>query len=533
MLTPTEALPTPVQVKRLAHYLMGYDAQRCQELVSGFIHGFRLHFQGPPIGLFAQNLQSAFQHPDIVDLKLRKEISEGRIQGPFAEPPFDNLKVSPLGVIPKKQPGEYRMIHHLSFPYGSSVNDFIPSDLCSVHYASVDDAVRMIKKIGSSCTLAKTDVRSAFRIIPVHPKDYYLLGMHWKGQYYIDRCLPMGLASSCRTFEMLSTGMEWVARNKLNIPYIIHILDDFLIAGESPDKCRTNLQQFLAFCEDVGVPMAPEKTEGPSQILTFAGIELDCVKNEARLPQEKVEKSLSAIRSMFSRKKVTLKELQSLLGLLNFACSVVVPGRVFLRRLINLTIGILQSHHLIRLTLEAKKDLRIWETFLGSFNGKSFFLEEGWASSYSLCFFTDAAQSSGYGIIFGKQWAYGAWPDSWKDHHISFLEFFPIVVGLSLWCRDLQNKRVMFITDNESIVYVINKQTAKDTKLLSLLRTLVLICLQNNIFFRARHIEGAQNILADSLSRLQVGKFKALAPDMNPQPTPLPAHLLPENWEIL
>lgn len=91
----------------------------------------------------------------------------------------------------------------------------------------------------------------------------------------------------------------------------------------------------------------------------------------------------------------------------------------------------------------------------------------------------------------------------------------------------------MFITDNESIVYVINKQTAKDTKLLSLLRTLVLICLQNNIFFRARHIEGAQNILADSLSRLQVGKFKALAPDMNPQPTPLPAHLLPENWEIL
>jgi len=184
----------------------------------------------------------------------------------------------------------------------------------------------------------------------------------------------MGLASSCRTFEMLSTGMEWVARNKLNIPYIIHFLDDFLIAGESPEKCQTNLQQFLAFCEDVGVPMAPEKTEGPSQILTFAGIELDCVKKEAsRLPHQKVEKSLSAIRRMCSRKKVTLKELQSLLGLLNFACSVVVPGRVFLRRLINLTIGIPQSHHLIRLTLEAKKDLRIWETFLDSFNGKSFF----------------------------------------------------------------------------------------------------------------------------------------------------------------
>ena len=170
----------------------------------------------------------------------------------------------------------------------------------------------------------------------------------------------------------LSTGMEWVARNKLNIPHIIHILDDFLIAAESPGKCRAKRQHFLTFCEDVGVPMAPDKTEGPSQVLTFAGIELDCCKNEARLPMEKVEKCLSAIRNLLSRRKVTLKELQSLIGLLNFACSVIVPGRVFLRKLINLTMGVTHSHHFLRLTNETKKDLRIWDTFLDSFNGKFF-----------------------------------------------------------------------------------------------------------------------------------------------------------------
>ena len=36
--------------------------------------------------------------------------------------------------------------------------------------------------------------------------------------------------------------------------------------------------------------MAPEKTEGPSQVLQFAGIELDCINLEARLPMEKVSK---------------------------------------------------------------------------------------------------------------------------------------------------------------------------------------------------------------------------------------------------
>ena len=61
----------------------------------------------------------------------------------------------------KKQAREYRMIHHLSFPHGGSVNDFIPSEFCSVHYASVDDAVQIVKKLGIGCTLAKTDFGSA------------------------------------------------------------------------------------------------------------------------------------------------------------------------------------------------------------------------------------------------------------------------------------------------------------------------------------------------------------------------------------
>ena len=529
---PSKALPTPVKAKSLAAYLTGYPENLRKHLLSGFSHGFRLHYNGPLESSQSTNLVSAAEHSAIVDQKLAKEIQAGRIMGPFAEPPLPNLKISPVGVIPKKVQGEFRMIHHLSFPFGASVNDFIPTEFCSVQYASVDDAVRIIKHLGRSCTLAKTDVRSAFRIIPIHPVDYQLLGMHWQGNYYVDRCLPMGCASSCKTFEALSTAMEWVARNKLGIPNIIHILDDFLILENSHEACGAALQRFLHFCEDIGVPMAPEKTEGPTQVLTFAGIELDCFNLEARLPKEKLDKTLGAIRVLLSKKRAKLKELQSVIGLLNFSCSVIIPGRVFIRRLINLTIGVRRAYHSIRITTATKKDLRIWETFLASFNGKSFFLDEAWSTSYNLQFYTDAAQSSGYGIIFGKHWAYGTWPEAWKGHNICFLEFFPIVVALSTWCSELKNKRVLFFTDNESVVHVINRQTTKDTKMLALLRTLVLICLRNNILFKARHIQGVKNVLADRLSRLQVGKFQTLSRGMDPAPTSLPSHLLPQNWEI-
>jgi len=531
---PPTPLPTPVKVNSLAFYLSGFDEQCQKKLIDGFTFGFRLHFQGPSKASVAKNLISALQHPEVVDSKLIKERQSGRIHGPFRSPPFSNLRVSPLGVIPKKAPGEFRMIHHLSFPYGDSINTFIPSEFSSVKYATIDDAINFIKLLGRGCVLAKTDVRSAFRIIPVHPSDYPLLGLQWKGQWYYDRCLPMGCSSSCKIFESLSTAMEWIARTKLGIPQILHILDDFLIIGESTSACQAKLQRFLHFCEDIGVPMAPEKTEGPSPVLTFAGIELDCIRFEARLPQEKVDKCIEGIKNARGRNKITLRNLQSLIGSLNFACSVIVPGRVFLRRMINLTIGKNNPHHYIRLTKEIQQDLHIWEIFFQSFNGKSFFLEEAWATSCQLRFYTDAAKSQGYGIIFGCHWAYGEWPDEWKTNRdISFLEFFPIVVGLSMWCHTLRNKRVLFMTDNESVVHVINKQTSRDTYLLSLIRKMVFICLRNNILFRAKHIPGIQNGLADSLSRLQVDNFKSMSQGMDRVPTPMPEHLRPENWEIL
>ena len=102
--------------------------------------------------------------------------------------------------------------------------------------------------------------------------------------------------------------------------------------------------------------MAPEKMEGPSSVLTFAGIELDCLKYEARLPQEKADKCIDGIKNARGRNKITLRDLQSLIGSMNFVCSVIVPGRVFLRRMINLRIGKKYPHHFIWITKEIKHD---------------------------------------------------------------------------------------------------------------------------------------------------------------------------------
>ena len=374
---PNHNSPTPIGVDRLEFLLTGYDHSTAELLVSGF----PIHYDGARVSCDATNLLSASQNPDAVDTKIRKELEAGRLAGPFPIPPLSPFCVSPLGGVPKKNPGEFRLIHHLSYPKGCSVNDGISSEYTSVSYATISDAIKQIRLAGAGCFfLSKTDIKNAFRIIPIRPQDYNLLGMKWRGMYYYDRAIPMGCSSSCKTFETFSSTLEWVAQSKLNINHVLHLLDDFLIIAPSYKLCQEQLSLFVDLCSYLGVPIAPEKTCGPSTTLCFASIELDSVLFEARLHVEKITKCLSSISNFLKRKKVTLKEIQSLTGLLNFACSVVVPGRAFLRRLIDLTVGVRSSYHMIRMSREVKADLAVWQSFLTGFNGKSFFLEGTWYS---------------------------------------------------------------------------------------------------------------------------------------------------------
>ena len=253
---------------------------------------------------------------------------------------------------------------------------------------------------------------------------------------------------------------------------------------------------------------------------------------EARLPADKIIKTQALILSFLKRKKATLKEIQSLIGLLNFASSVVVPGRAFLRRLIDLTKGIRCASHFIWLNRSVKADLSMWKSFLDDFNGQLFFLCDNWLTPSSSNSYTDAAADFGFGAIFGQLWCFSVWPDQWKALNIVILEFYPIVLSVLIWGHWMQNQRSVFFTDNAALVKIINKATPHDPIVMTFVHRLVLACLRFNILFRTRHVPGAKNSLADSLSRLQVSRFKQLAPaGIWATPTIVPVHLLPRNWQ--
>ena len=151
-----------INVESLIFYLDSYPNRSDAELLkNGFLYGFHLGFVGERTSADARNLKSARLNSKILKEKINKEVELGRFAGPFKTPPYNNLKVSPVGLVPKSD-GGWRLINHLSYPEGSSVNDGISDDLSSVNYTSFDSVVNMVFQLGKQAELAKRDLKSAY-----------------------------------------------------------------------------------------------------------------------------------------------------------------------------------------------------------------------------------------------------------------------------------------------------------------------------------------------------------------------------------
>ena len=154
----------------------------------------------------------------------------------------------------------------------------------------------------------------------------------------------------------------------------------------------------------LNAPVVASKTIGPSQVLEFMGIVLDSVRMEARLPDDKLTRIRDLLASFKKRCSARLVELQSLVGTLQFACKVVVPGRTFLQCIINLTRGVPSRFHHIHLNREFFKDINMWKVFLTDWKGRSFFLNSSSTPTPDLELYTDAASSVGFGGFLQGHW---------------------------------------------------------------------------------------------------------------------------------
>ena len=282
----------PMQVDEWAQCLSGHpDQAYVSYLLQGLREGFRIgyHYGSSTCRSASTNMQSATVRPEVISSFLEVELRAGRVLGPVEHELARVMQVNRFGLVPKgHQSGKWRLIVDLSSPRGFSMNGGIEPSLCSLHYTSVDEACERIVAKGRGAMLAKFDVEGAFRTVPVHPDDRWLLGMQWEGQVYIDKVLLFGLRSAPKLYNAVADAQLWILKRSDGVE-AIHYLDDFLLFGApESQQCEQALARALAHCQVLGVPIAARKTERPSSVITFLGIELDTVFMTLQLPTPKL-----------------------------------------------------------------------------------------------------------------------------------------------------------------------------------------------------------------------------------------------------
>ena len=200
---------TPLIPTAWGELLSSYPDQRLvQFFLRGITEGFQIGYSArisQGLRSSRKNLEGAIQHPEVVDEYLDKEMTLSREAGPFTKAHLPGIQISRFGVIPKShQKDKWRLIVDLSHPKSRSVNDGIPKSLCGLSYITVDDAINKILELGPNTLMAKIDIKSAFRLLPVHPADRHLLAMEWRNKIFIDTCLPFGLRSAPKLFNILA-----------------------------------------------------------------------------------------------------------------------------------------------------------------------------------------------------------------------------------------------------------------------------------------------------------------------------------------
>ena len=536
----TQRISTPLQADAWERALADHpQPDWVHALLRGMRSGFRIGLQtSAQCRSAARPRPSAQGHSRVVDEFLRHQVAAGYMMGPFDPQECSGVVTSSIGVVPKSTPGKFRVIVDLSRPEGASVNDQLHRELTHVAYSSIEDASLAMHALGQGAQLAKIDIRDAYRIIPVHPEERPFLALSWEGRVYIDCQLPFGLASAPAIFSAVAEALEWVLRRR-GVRGVLHYLDDFLLLGAPGSlECSHALAITFATCEELGVPLAMDKVEGPAVSLTFLGIHLSSSPPSVSLPREKIRALQGLLQEFLSTRCVRdMQALESLVGHLVHATKVCPLAKPFLGGLFQVLRGCRPGQPR-RLNVATRADLAWWHSLLSSWPGISThqFLVLGQPDRH---LYTDASGSWGCGAWSLPAWLQVPWPTGHCLTSIALKELVPVVLAVAVWAEHWRGQFILCHSDNTAVVAQLNSLHARDPLACNMLRCLAFLQALHDFRLRAVHIAGALNTGADRLSRNDASAFLGRYSCASPSPSQVCPELVrllclePADWTSL
>jgi hypothetical protein len=585
---PTTPINIPVLeeiIGSVHHKMTSGQKERARTLISDLQNGVSLPLKDDLPMLRDKNSPSVLAHGQEFTDIVGSWVKSGYVAGPFIVPPVDDFRSNSMLAI--EQPGKIRAIMNMSSPKDKSFNDALEDDaLEQIHMATARHVGYSIVECGKDSLIWKWDMVDAYKHIPASLSDLKYQGFCWLGRYFIETQQVFGAASAVSAYDRLNHTLAVVAAILADFPAnrIHRVLDDLPVVDRSGSEAGPRFcNMYTALCEKIGVKLAPlcpnnEKAFEAVREGTVLGIRFRTKSLTWSLPTHKKDKIVSAALSALSEEKMTLENMQILMGLLNDLGQMLPFLRGF-RHNLNAFLATLLDPETepTVLPIQAAKDLKVWALGANTAaSGLPIPHKQPLPSMAALTFVSDAAgarfaQVNGRFIPYGKQNDRGAasisaledgpvwfcaritWPtnlllnarDS-ADHAYGCksptLEAVAMILPFLCCPEKLIGREVLLLTDNEAIVFGWDsRKVTNDESASILIKTLHLIASYLGSWVTVQHLPRMSTDsakLADHLTRKSTTKKKDLRAIRRAEHAHIPWPLLSwlhdpfEDWEL-
>ena len=405
----------------------------------------------------------------------------------------------------------------LSFPLDNSVNSGILRDSYlgedfHLRYPTVDSLAELVRNEGRGCYMYKCDLSRAYRQIPVEPIDYALLGFRWRSKYYIDTRLPFGLASAAMACQRTTKAVAYMFEN-LGLP-LINYLDDLASAKRTLQDAISAFYQLKQLLSDLGLQESALKAVFPTQIMIFLGVLFNSVTMTMEVTPDRLEQILSELSKWDQKVFASKREIQQLIGKLQFIAKCVKPGRLFIARMLDTLRSISHNQDKIRLSTEFRADVFWWQKFIECYNGVSIIGDIHFSKPGSISK-TDACLV-GCGGICNNECFSRKFPQfiTEMELDINSLELLTIVVACKIWGHKWSGLRIVVQCDSEVSANIINHGRSRSVYLNKCARELLYVAANFEFDIRACHVLRSNNTCADQLNKGKLSLVLQQFPDM-------------------
>ena len=494
-------VPSQLNIPEWRRRLAGY---RDTPLADYLQFGWPINFNRlSPLCTNDDNHPSAQRYGPDIEHYIATELRHGALCGPFAGPPVTNFHASPLMTKPKKDAAHRRVIMDLSWPKGGgAVNDGI-SDVtyidgpATVTLPTAEYMVQRILELGPGAWLYKTDLARGYRQLRVDPLDWPLLGFRYRGQYFMDICPPFGLRSSAMCMQRTTEAICYMhgGAGYASRAY----LDDFGGAEPTQPVARDALSALQDIMAALGVREAQHKVHHPAQQMVWLGIHYDTVAMRMSIPTAKLEEIMDILKQWEGRTRASRRDVQSLVGLLQFVASVSPPVRIYTNRMLQ-CLRDMPERGTDGLSLGFRQDLRFFLDLLPQYSGVRILDKQN--LPYQASIELDACLT-GCGATIGEEFYSEVFPPLVleQNHSIAHLEMLNVVVALKVWRELWAGKRVRIEGDNSNTCLALQTGRSRDPFLQHCVREVFLITAAEDIELLALHKPGVLLVRADALSR--------------------------------